>query len=47
MFHGGETVVAAVSYRDYVLVFGSYGTVVRVWLDVQTGNFTCSRELEI
>lgn len=47
LFHGGETVVAAVNYRDYILVFGSHGTVVRVWRDPVTGLHRFEKEAEL
>lgn len=47
MFHGGETIVAAVNHRDYILVFGSYGTVVRVWWDSYANHFKFEKEMEL
>lgn len=38
MFKPGEFTIAAVTYRDYVLVFGSYGTILRIDHDSMTGQ---------
>ena len=29
----GEKVVSAVSHRDFILVFGAYGTVLKMFMD--------------
>ena len=47
VFDRGEIVVAAVGHRDYILVFGSYGTVVRVWWDEHDRMFKYAKEMEM
>ncbi len=34
----GETVVAAINFRNHILVFGSYGTVIKATVDEITGE---------
>lgn len=47
MLKPGEHVIAVVSHRDFVLIYGSYGTVLRSWLDVVTNMMHYRHEGEL
>ena len=39
MLKAGETVVTAVSMRDFIMVFGNFGTIQRIWFDADYNVF--------
>lgn len=47
MLEPGEVVVSAVSHRDFVLVFGSYGTVLRMVFDHETYMMRVMKEMSL
>lgn len=43
----GEKVVTAVSYRDFILVFGSVGTVLRMWFDEESRTMRVEHHMDL
>lgn len=47
MLKPGEQVVAATQFRDFVLVFGSYGTILRIFWDYDRTDIKIQHEIDL
>lgn len=47
MLKPGEKVVAAVNHRDIIIIFGSYGSVLRMWFDPITAQMHVERHMDL